>query len=245
MSLASSKTILVVDDEVDLCEILQFDLEDAGYRVRTANRAAEALEILRQQPIDLIVSDIRMPGGDGVYLLSEVRKKHFEQPPVIFVSGFADVTIAEAYHKGVVAFIAKPLSLETLLDVVQCNLKSRAVRWTDRPLPEPQRRYQRSFPSLAQAEHDASLLLGRGGLFLKIDEELPRLDEIVKVSLQLEKEAVKLEGWAACRWIRNAIGPKHPRGAGLEWLQLTPASIEYLNKLIEAQKRLPFIPMEA
>jgi CheY-like chemotaxis protein len=245
MKQASSKTILVVDDEVDLCEILQFDLEDAGYRVHTAYRAAEALEILQQRPIDLIVSDIRMPGGDGVHLLNEVRKKDFELPPVIFVSGFADVTVAEAFHQGVVAFIAKPLSFETLLDAVQFHLKDRTQRWTDRQLPEPQRRYERSFASLAQAESEVSLLMGRGGFFLRIVEDLPRLDEIVKVSLQLQKEAVTLEGWATCRWIRNAIGPKHPRGAGLEWLQLTPASVAFLNKLIEEQKRLPFIPMES
>jgi CheY-like chemotaxis protein len=241
---SQKKTILVVDDEVDLCEILQFDLEDSGYSVFTAYRAAEALEILQKQSIDLIVSDIRMPGGDGVYLLNEVRGKHFEKPPVIFVSGFADVTVAEAFHKGVVAFIAKPLSFETLLDAVQFHLKDKSVRWTDRQLPEPQRRYERTFPSLIQAEADVAVLLGRGGVFLRIDEELPRLDEVVKVTLNLHKEEVKLEGWAVCRWIRNATGPKNPRGAGLEWLQLTPASVRFITALIEEQKRLPFIPME-
>lgn len=238
------KTVLVVDDEVDLCEILQFDLEDSGYGVHTAYRVAEALDILNQHPIDLIVSDIRMPGGDGVYLLGEVRKKHFEEPPVIFVSGFADVTVAETFHKGVVGFIAKPLSFETLLNAVEFHLIDKSVRWTDRQLPEPQRRYERSFSSLAQTETDIGALLGRGGLFLRIDEDLPRLDEVVKVTLNLAKEGVKLEGWAACRWIRNANGPKRPRGAGLEWLQLTPASVAFLTSLIEEQKRLPFIPME-
>jgi CheY-like chemotaxis protein len=241
---SQKKTILVVDDEVDLCEILQFDLEDSGYSVFTAYRAAEALDILGKHPIDLIVSDIRMPGGDGVYLLGEVRKKHFEEPPVIFVSGFADVTVAEAFHKGVVGFISKPLSFETLLHAVQFHLKEKSVRWTDQELPEPQRRYERSFTSLAQAETDIGALLGRGGIFLRVDEDLPRLDEVVKVTLNLSKEGIKLEGWAACRWIRNANGPRHPRGAGLEWLQLAPASVAFLTNLIEEQKRLPFIPME-
>ncbi len=244
MNQASQKTILVVDDEVDLCEILQFDLEDSGYSVRTAYRAGEALDVLQKNAIDLIVSDIRMPGGDGVYLLGEVRKRHFEHPPIIFVSGFADVTVAEAFHKGVVACISKPLSFDTLLQAVQFHLKDKSVRWTDRDLPEPQRRYERNLSSLAQAEADISVLLGRGGLFLRIDEELPRLDEVVKVSLNLQKEGLKLEGLAACRWIRNATGPKHPRGAGLEWLQLTPASVQFITSLIEEQKRQPFIPME-
>jgi len=244
MNNTSPKTVLVVDDEVDLCEILQFDLEDSGYRVITAYRAAEALDMLRENHIDLIVSDIRMPGGDGVYLLGEVRKKHFEHPPVIFVSGFADVTVAEAFHKGVVGFIAKPLSFDTLLQAVQFHLKAAPLRWTDQNLPEPARRYDRSLTSLVHAEAEAALLLGRGGLFLHIDNELPRLDEVVKVSVQLQKEGVKLEGWAICRWIRNANGPKQPRGAGLEWLKLTPASVEFVTNLTEEQKRLPFIPME-
>lgn len=244
MNQASQKTILVVDDEVDLCEILQFDLEDSGYSVLTAYRAGEALDILQKHKIDLIVSDIRMPAGDGVYLLGEVRKQHFEHPPVIFVSGFADVTVAEAFHKGVVAFIAKPLAFETLLHAVQFHLKDKSVRWTDRLLPEAQRCYERAFPSLAQAETDQSLLLGNGGLFLRIDEDLPRLDEVVKVSVNLQKEGVQLEGWAACRWIRNANGPKHPRGAGLEWLQLTPVSVQLITSLIAEQKRQPYIPME-
>src|SRR6478736_4081441 len=97
MNGTTQKTILVVDDEVDLCEILQFDLEDAGFKVFIAFRASDALAILQKHKVDLIVSDIRMPGGDGVYLLGEVRKQHFENPPVIFVSGFADVTLAEAF----------------------------------------------------------------------------------------------------------------------------------------------------
>ncbi|MDQ3235529.1 MAG: response regulator [Pseudobdellovibrionaceae bacterium] len=244
MNETSQKTILVVDDEVDICEILQFDFEDSGYRAFTAYRVAQALQTLQQHAINLIVSDIRMPGGDGLHLLSEVRKKHFEHPPVIFVSGFADLTVAEAFHKGVAGFIAKPLSFETLHKAVQFHLKDPYARWTDQSLAEPIRSYSRTFPSLMQAEADAAVLLGRGGIFLRSDEELPRLDEVVKVSLQLQKDGLTLEGWATCRWIRNANGSKHPRGAGLEWLKLTPASVEFIATLTREQKRLPYIPME-
>ncbi|WP_141733490.1 response regulator [Oligoflexus tunisiensis] len=244
MNQSVQKTILVVDDEIDLCEILQFDLEDSGYRVYTACRAADALDILQKQTIDLIVSDIRMPGGDGVHLLHEVRKKHFEQPPVIFVSGFADVTIAEAFHQGVVGFITKPLSFETLLHAIQFHLKDPEERWSDSAGPLPQKRYERAFASLSHAEIEASALLGRGGIFLRMDEELPRLDEVVRVNVQLQKEGVQLEGWAACRWIRNANGRKQPRGAGLEWMKLTPAAVRFIRSITQEEKRLPYIPME-
>jgi CheY-like chemotaxis protein len=244
MSQATQKTILVVDDEIDLCEILQFDLEDSGYRVYTALRAADALEILQKHPGDLIVSDIRMPGGDGVHLLEEVRKKHFEQPPVIFVSGFADVTAAEAFHKGVAGFIAKPLSFETLLRAIEFHLKEPEQRWTANESVLTQKNYKRAFASLAAAEAKASVLLGRGGVFLEIDDVLPRLDEVVQVNIQLEKEDIQLEGWAICRWIRNANGPGQPRGAGLEWLKLTPAAVRFICSVIQEEQRLPYIPKE-
>jgi len=66
------KHILVVDDEKHICELYKSELEDEGYRVTVATSGAEALSALEQNPPDLIVLDIQMPGMDGIETLEKL-----------------------------------------------------------------------------------------------------------------------------------------------------------------------------
>ncbi|MBN1936639.1 MAG: response regulator [Anaerolineae bacterium] len=87
--------IMVVDDEVGMCEFLRYLLEGEGYLVDSAHSGLEALEKLKQapEPIDLILADIRMPGMDGLELLRSVKQIN---PNVVFVvmTGFASLETA-------------------------------------------------------------------------------------------------------------------------------------------------------
>ena len=67
------KSVLVVDDEEDLREILRFELEDQGYNVLEADGVDEALSRLSKNHVDVVVSDIRMPERSGIELLKEIR----------------------------------------------------------------------------------------------------------------------------------------------------------------------------
>lgn len=113
--------LLVVDDDVALLETLTECLEDEGYAVAGAKSGNEALEVIAGGYIDLVLSDVRMPNGDGYYLLDSVRR---EDPsiPFIFMTGFSDRSAEEALRLGANAYFEKPVQLEQLLDSIEEQL---------------------------------------------------------------------------------------------------------------------------
>lgn len=128
MKKLAGKTILVVDDESDLREILCEEFEALGATVLCAENGSKAFDLFNSHSIDLIVSDVRMPGGDGVDLLKKVRARYpFAPPHVFLITGFADVTSHQALALGAQGMISKPFSLVQLRSIVtDCLLKASA-----------------------------------------------------------------------------------------------------------------------
>lgn len=83
-----SAKILIVDDDPDVLEVLAFDLKVKGYVVKEATSGQAALRALEDDPVDLVLSDVRMPDGDGFWLLSELRRRA-SKVPVMLLSGTA------------------------------------------------------------------------------------------------------------------------------------------------------------
>ena len=238
------KTILVVDDEADLCEILQFDLEDIGYQTLTASQAHEALEQISSHHVDLIVSDIRMPGGDGIFLLDSLREKDPSAPPIVFVSGFADITIDEAYHRGVNSVFSKPLATEKLLEYIEFSLKEPMERWKRQTDWNKEHSIEKKYSSLEEAANGRDLVIGRGGAFIRLEDNLPRPSETFHFKFDIEDTQSTIEGLAICRWQRNTTNKdSQPKGIGIEFLELTDASIVFLGKLQQENKIVAQIPM--
>lgn len=107
--------VLVVDDEPELREILREEFEYFGYAVVEAENGKRALEVLEANPVDVVISDIRMPGGNGLDFLNVLITREGPQPPVILVSAFADVNALDAAGKGAFAYLSKPYDLEVLM----------------------------------------------------------------------------------------------------------------------------------
>lgn len=103
-------TILIVDDEADLREVLELSLDAVGIRALSADSGVRALEILETTPVDAVVSDMRMPDGDGVFLLEAVKKR-YPNIPVILMTGFADRTRAELIGLGADDVLFKPFAI--------------------------------------------------------------------------------------------------------------------------------------
>ncbi|MFD1122860.1 sigma-54-dependent transcriptional regulator [Methylophilus flavus] len=107
-------TILAVDDEPNMRRLLEISLRQAGYRALSAGNGREALEIIRQQQIDLVVSDLHMPGMNGLQLLDVIRNEH-EHLPLIMVTAQGEIkTAVEAMKLGASDYILRPFELETL-----------------------------------------------------------------------------------------------------------------------------------
>ncbi len=107
--------VLVVDDEPELREILREEFEYFGYSVLEAENGRKGWEILNQNPIDVVITDIRMPGGNGLDFLQSILNRDGFRPPVILVSAFADVNAKEAAGKGAFAYLSKPYDLDELM----------------------------------------------------------------------------------------------------------------------------------
>lgn len=108
-------SILVVDDEPNYLIVLSELLRDEGYEVFTADSGISGLNIARKTDLDMVISDMKMPGMDGIELLAKL--KEFNQHlPVILITAYAEVEKAvEAMHLGAFTYLAKPFSNEQLL----------------------------------------------------------------------------------------------------------------------------------
>ncbi|WP_006788518.1 sigma-54-dependent transcriptional regulator [Thiorhodospira sibirica] len=117
--------ILVVDDEPDICTLVQDILEDEGYAVATASNLAQAREQRRLRRPDLILLDIWLPDGDGIQLLKEWHDAGGLPCPVVIMSGHGSVENAvEATRLGAYDFLEKPLSLAKLTLTIQRALQA-------------------------------------------------------------------------------------------------------------------------
>ncbi|PKN42021.1 MAG: sigma-54-dependent Fis family transcriptional regulator [Deltaproteobacteria bacterium HGW-Deltaproteobacteria-18] len=117
-----NRSILVVDDEVRYRELYARVLRGAGLDVLEAANAADALGFLGREPLDMIISDVRMPGESGLDLLRRVRARKPELP-FLLVTAYADVREAvDALKLGAVDYLAKPVDLDELLAAVRDTL---------------------------------------------------------------------------------------------------------------------------
>jgi signal transduction histidine kinase len=108
------KSILLVDDEADIREILSLFLQDLGYTVIAAENGVDALKLFRKTLPSLVISDIKMPGMDGIELLQKIKQ---ESPDTefIMITGHGDMELAIISFQGQAAdFITKPINVDVL-----------------------------------------------------------------------------------------------------------------------------------
>lgn len=113
--------ILLVDDEWLVLESVKIMLEDKGHRVATARNGVEALDLLRAQPIELLVTDIVMPEMDGLSLLARVRESHPGVRALVISGGgrkAAEAYLAEAERIGADVVLPKPFKIDELAAAV-------------------------------------------------------------------------------------------------------------------------------
>jgi len=129
MTAQKEKTrILVVDDEASARSGLEKLLRQEGYAVDVASDGAAALEVVADHPIDVVVSDLKMPGMDGVELMKRLHEKHRDLP-VIVVTAFGDITSAVgAMRGGAMDYLTKPVDFDALVLSIERALESRDLR---------------------------------------------------------------------------------------------------------------------
>jgi len=119
-----AKSILIIDDDQLVVKTLSRYLKTYGYKIETAVSGEEAIAKSETMPFDLIVSDIRMPGMNGLETLKKLRSiaqdKHRINIPEIIITGYAsDENHKEAENMGIVNYIYKPFDVSVFIDAVK------------------------------------------------------------------------------------------------------------------------------
>lgn len=112
------KKIIIVEDEEFLRELLEEIFQLEGAQVTEAQNVAEAINLLKKSKYDIIFSDVRMPGGDGVSLMATIQDQVPNPPRCFLCTGYSDVTEEDLKKIGVEKLFAKPFNTEDLIEIL-------------------------------------------------------------------------------------------------------------------------------
>ncbi len=127
--MADKVSILIVDDEVGMCETLLDILEDIGYQTAIAVDGYEAIEKVKERTFDAIFTDVKMPGMDGIDTFKEIRKIHPEAVVVMMTAYAVDDRLREAMRAGAYSVIHKPLDIGKMIGLIQGMQEDRPAPW--------------------------------------------------------------------------------------------------------------------
>ena len=221
--------LLVVDDNEMNRDMLSRRLARRGYQVRVAEDGEQALQIVDQEPIDLILLDIMMPGIDGVEVLKILRLKHSQlELPIIMATAKADSKdMVEALDHGANDYVVKPLDFRVVLARVQAQLRSKAAA------PPP----KSGEPTLGDLEPGVTVAgkylleehIGAGTFGavyrgVHVDLDRPVAVKVLQPSVTANDESLrrfKQEGVAACR-------VNHPNAVAVSDFGVTETGVAFL-----------------
>lgn len=235
--MSTKNTVLIVDDEASLRNALVFDFKRRGFTVLDAENGTQALEIVEKNKLDLVLTDIRMPNGNGVELLDAIKARNPDLPIVMFITGFADLTLEDAYDKGADAVFAKPFDRKLLLETVSKVLTAREERWSKRISERVPTDFEIAleFPELKLAIEGRVLNIGRGGMFVSLRGPFPTVG--AKVVLK-----GLIGGNGVVRWVRTEQAGECSTGCGIEFEYLDDESRQRVVNWIDTTRFKSFIP---
>ena len=210
-------TILVAEDEPDLSELITMEFSIRGHRTYSALDGRKAFEIAERQPVDLIVTDVRMPHMSGLELLDTMKARDPFRPAVIFISAYADFALPQVYSRGAEGFFTKPFRLSSLTERADYLLAQRGGLWCGRAgadAADPAIR-------LEPAEGAGEVLLGRGGaLVTGPGPAVAHSGQRVRLAVACAQlDGARLDGVGAIKWACDTVDHQVEYGVELESLE--------------------------
>jgi two-component system, LuxR family, response regulator FixJ len=184
--------VYVIDDDVAVRKALSFLLISAEFRVRVHASAVDFLDSIAGVEVGCIVTDVRMPGIDGIEFICRLRQQGFKVP-VVVMTGHADVPLAvEAMKAGAVDFLEKPFSDDRFLEVIQSAIRASQ----DSPAETDEvRAVKARIQSLSERESQVlqGLVDGKANKVIAHDLEIsPRTVEIYRANVMSKLKAKSL-----------------------------------------------------
>lgn len=240
------KTLLIVEDEEELREPLAMNFESLGCDVFQASNGVQGFDIVSKHAIDLVISDIRMPGGNGIEMLKRIKERSHDMPVVMLITGFSDVSFEETYAMGAEAILSKPFDLDEIEDAIMRLLTPPEMRWSQPADPSRlAQQIERSYRSLAEARANGELEIGRGGIFLARADEKTGLNPGNRVGFLVRfdsGELLSLEGAGVVRWARPQDSQGYRAGCGIEFESLSDGARAEILALLRQLRPPAFLP---
>lgn len=198
------KTVLFVDDEKDICDVLSISLSDLGYKVYTAENGQEALRIIQEVNPPIVLTDIRMPVMDGIELLRRIKLQNPETE-VVMVTGHGDMDLAiKSLKHEATDFIVKPIKDEALEVALKRALERISLRRQLREYTENlEELVQEKSAKLVQAERLAAVGETIAGLSHAIKNIAGGLEGgtfVLEKGIELDNKKYISQGWEAVRF---------------------------------------------
>src|SRR5213596_4361545 len=152
-------SILVVDDEMGMLDVLRILLKGEGFDVTTAQGGKAGLEALKGNPPDIVLTDIKMPGVSGTEILAAVREQDPETPVVLMTAQASLQSAIQAVNQGAFHYVQKPFSNDEIIALCRRAAEVRRLKSENKQLKQEIRRRERS----GQIEP-----IGRSRLFLDV-----------------------------------------------------------------------------
>ena len=228
----SDVKILAVDDEPMMLETISELFQAYQFQVDTASSGNKAWELIEKNSYDLILSDVRMPDGDGIELAKRVREKHVSTPSMLFMSGFSDLMNEEIYHIGAEGKFSKPFSVQAVRNAIQTCLLTPEAKWAQ-PLPNDKTlAVSKKGSDVKSLEDEKSLFFGRGGFFIAHSFSPPPKGSQILFTIELEAPTpVIFKGAGIVRWIQNHGTNGVPTGLGIEITSMPPELTKIYKEL--------------
>ena len=133
---STMSTVLIVEDEAKMSRLLSLTLAEEGYSTLTALDAESGLKILRSEPVDLVITDFKLPGISGLEFLQAIKRTNAELPVVVMTAYGTVNTAVEAMKSGASDYVLKPFSLDEMKLIVSKELDVHRLRQENRSLRE-------------------------------------------------------------------------------------------------------------
>lgn len=117
--MSEEKSILIIDDEVLIQELIVMEAEDHGFKCYVADDTKQAREILIKHSIDLIITDAMMPGESGIDFIKKQKLVDGFKIPIILISGFTGLSTEETKDLNIAAVVNKPFHSQDIIELVK------------------------------------------------------------------------------------------------------------------------------
>ncbi len=228
--------ILVVDDEADILEILETMLSDDGHNVLCASNGEMALERLEKEPIDLVISDVKMPGKyDGVALLKQMKTR-FPNTPLIFMTGHSPLTRKDALTLGAAGHLEKPLDYENLRRMIKLALRyfPTPIRQSHRTPIELKIRFKTTESKKFEEVETTTRNICPEGAYI-FCQSSPAVDSRIRFEIEPNLENIgMIWGEARVAWISNSSSDiSGESGFGVEFTRIDEKHRRSIEKIVD------------